>query len=334
MNIKAQILDAFDRCQRIVITTHINPDGDALGSSLGLYHWLQGRGKQVSVVIPNAAPANMAWLPGFEDLCYWDPSLSPVIDSADLVVVLDLNAVSRLAELGQAIAQRGSLIVNIDHHTHPENFADLAWIDTDASSTCSMIASLIVESCGTDCVSESMATCLYTGIMTDSGSFRFPRTNASLFRTVASLVEQGADPVRIYDLVMNQGSVGRMQLLGRALSQMEVAADGQLCVMSVSQQDIAYYGCSLEDIEGFVQQTLTLQGVIMGILIVEIPGEIKISYRSKGSAYVRDLAAMYGGGGHVYAAGARVAGQSLQQIRQSVTQHAANYLKVLSVDNR
>lgn len=330
INIKAQILDAFDRCQHIVITTHINPDGDALGSSLGLCHWLRGRGKQVSVIIPNAFPANMAWLPGIEDILCWNPSLSSVINASDLVVVLDLNSVSRLGELGQAIVNSGALLVNIDHHTHPESFANVAWIDTESSSTCAMIAGLAIESTGPASITDSMATCLYTGVMTDSGSFRFPRTTATLFRTVAILVEQGADPVRIYDLVMNQGSVGRMQLLGRALSQMEIGSGGQLCVMSVSQQDIAEYGCSLADIEGFVQQTLTLQGVVMGILIVELSSEIKISYRSKGLAYVRDLAAVHGGGGHVYAAGARVVGRSLQEIRRDVTQQALDYLQALT----
>ena len=330
IHIKQQLFDALTKAQRIIITTHVNPDGDAIGSSLGLWHWLRSLGKQVQVILPNNAPANMEWMPGIDAARTWNPDLAETIAEADLLLVLDLNAVSRLGELGNAIRASRGQIVNIDHHTHPESFASIAWIDTNACSTCVMIAEFVLTVAGAAALSEECAICLYTGIMTDTGSFRFPRTTATVFRIVADLVEKGADPVRAYDNVMNQGSIGRTQLLGKTLSQMQVLADGRLCVMCVTMRDMEEHDCRLEDIEGFVQQTLTLRGVVMGILIVELLTEIKVSFRSKGDAYVRDLAASLGGGGHVYAAGARVVERSLSDVRRYVTTEAVDYLEKLS----
>ncbi len=330
-NIILSISNRLLSSDSIVITTHLNPDGDALGSALGLWHWLQSNGRKATVILPNAAPSNLQWLPGWSDARIWHQDLQPVLAEADTIVVLDLNAVSRLGELGTAITESHAMVINIDHHTHPENFARLAWIDTEACSTCVMIAGMIDASGATNSMPEAAATCLYTGIMTDTGSFRFPRTTADVFRIAAKLMDHGADPVQSYEEVMNQGSVGRAQLLGKTLSQMAVLANGRLCVMTVQQQDLERYGCTLEDTEGFVQQTLTLQGVTMGILVIELPSEIKISFRSKGAAYVRELAAAYGGGGHVYAAGARLQGAAFTETLEIVKQQACAYLDTLSL---
>lgn len=318
-----QIVDVLINARHVLITTHINPDGDAIGSSLGLYHWLQSHGISAIVMSPNALPANLQWLPGADKVLVWEQASESLIHDADVIVVLDLNALSRLGKLGESIRSASSCIINIDHHTHPEDFASIAWIDTEACSTSSMIASLITTAPATlSSYSAQTATCLYTGIMTDTGSFRFPRTTADVFTTVAELVRNGADPVLSYERVMNQGNVGRAKLLGKTLSTMDVRADGRLCVMVVSQADIQDYQCSLEDIEGFVQHTLTLRGVEMGILLVELPDEIKCSFRSKGTAYVRDLAASFGGGGHIYAAGARVRESSLQTVANEIASKA------------
>jgi phosphoesterase RecJ-like protein len=323
----SQIVTHLLSSKNVLITTHINPDGDALGSALGLCHWLRANAVQARVMLPNVAPSNLLWLPGADAADVWAEDKLSCVADADTIVVLDLNAVTRLGTLGSAIVNASATIINIDHHTHPENFASIAWIDTEACSTCFMISTLILSADTAVDLPAAAAACLYTGIMTDTGSFRFPRTTSAVFKTVAALLEKGADPVAAYDKVMNQGSVGRTQLLGKTLSQMSVLAGGRLCVMTVRQQDMHDYSCTVEDIEGFVQQTLTLRGVEMGILLVELPTEIKLSFRSKGNAYVRDLAAAYGGGGHVYAAGARVQGTLLDQIADDVMQRAVNYLE-------
>jgi phosphoesterase RecJ-like protein len=317
-------LRALRASSTVIVTTHRNPDGDAIGSALGMWHMLRAMGKSATVVLPNAPPSNLIWMEGASSMRVYDPDLDALIDAADTVVVLDLNAVSRLEALGSAIMRRTDrTIINIDHHTKPEAFATVQWIDEEACSTASMVCDLAAA---LGVLTADMAMGLYTGIMTDTGSFRFPRTTASVHRTVATLIEAGADPVRAYDEVMNRGSVGRAQLLGLALSTMGIHAEGRLCTMVVRSADMERFGCTTEDTEGFVAQTLALQGVTMGILFVERPDEVKISFRSKGNAYVRDLAARYGGGGHVYAAGARVLGGTVDTVVPDVISAAVESL--------
>jgi phosphoesterase RecJ-like protein len=170
-------------------------------------------------------------------------------------------------------------------------------------------------------VPEAAAQCLYVGLMTDSGGFRFPRTTPEVFRLAAQLVESGADPVIAYEKVFNTNSVHRTRLLGHALAGM-ILHDGKLCTMTVTQADLAMYGCTIEDTEGFVHHTLSLEGVQMGVLFVELPGQIKCSFRSKGNVYVHALAASYNGGGHVHAAGARVPGRPLSEVMTEVVARA------------
>lgn len=315
---------SHDSC---IITTHINPDGDAIGSALGMWHLLRNLGIAARVFLPSPAPDNLRWLDGAENLEVFSPELTSDIERASCIVVLDLNSRSRLRDLGSAISRSSAMVINIDHHTLPEDFANVAWIDTDACSTCIMVAELARHAGVRD---PSMALCLYTGIMTDTGSFRFPRTTAEVHRIVADLLEQGADPVRSYDLVMNQGSVLRARLLGEALRSMELHANGRLCVMVLSSSILAQYGCTTDDTEGFVHHTLSLTGVDMGILIIELASEIKCSFRSKGDVGVRDLAARYGGGGHIYAAGARIPGRRLEDVVTDVISAAE---QVLSQDH-
>lgn len=307
---------ALHASRTVVVTTHRNPDGDAIGSALGMWHLLRSLGKDVTVVLPNAAPSNLQWMEGASHMLVFGPDAHPILDAADTIVVLDLNDVTRLEALGEAIVQRKATIVNIDHHTRPQAFATVQWIDEEACSTAIMVAS-VAEAMSV--MTSAMAMCLYTGIMTDTGSFRFPRTTANVHRAVAMLIEAGADPVRAYDEVMNRGSVGRAQLLGQSLAGMNVLADGRLCTMVVRAADLDRFGCTTEDVEGFVAQTLSLEGVTMGILFVELNDEAKISFRSKGTAHVRDLAASYGGGGHVYAAGARVRQRPFPDVVNEVT---------------
>lgn len=324
-----QVAEALTKAQKIVITAHINPDGDAVGSALGLYHALKDAGKQVRVIMPTPVPATMTWMPGMDvvEVYSLDPSIT--LGDADTIVVLDLNSVSRLKELGTLImASRASsrtTLINIDHHTEPESFADVQLVDTSAAATCQMLVQVLSLMKGMR-ISADCATCLYTGIMTDTGGFHFPRTTASLHRNVADLIYCGADPVMIYDNVYNHSPVARMRMLGYALSSMTTHHDGRLCTMVIEQKDLVRFGCTVEDVEGFVHNTLAVDGVAIGILLVELPDEIKCSFRSKGNVYVNALAKQYGGGGHVYAAGARVKDLALKEVLDSVISNASTAL--------
>lgn len=280
-------------------------------------------GLSARVILPSPAPDNLLWFDGAENLEVFTPELAIDIEQAACIVVLDLNARSRLRDLGEAISRSSALVINVDHHTHPEDFAHVAWIDTEACSTCSMVAE--IARCA-DVTDAAMSMCLYTGIMTDTGSFRFPRTTSDVHRTVAELIDQGADPVRSYELVMNQGSVLRARLLGEALRSMQLHANGRLCVMTLSKTMLDQYGCTTDDTEGFVHHTLSLSGIDMGILFIELDAEVKCSFRSKGDVFVRDLAARYGGGGHVYAAGARIPARPLGDVVNDVVTAATAVL--------
>lgn len=318
-----RVLEALRQHRLCIITTHINPDGDAIGSALGMMHLAAALGIEARVVLPTPAPDNLLWFDGAERLEVYSENLASAIEEASCIIVLDLNSRSRLRELGEAISRSRATVINIDHHTHPEEFAHVAWIDTDACSTCSMIAELAEVA---DVRGAAMAMCLYTGIMTDTGSFRFPRTTARVHRIVASLLDQGADPVLSFERVMNQGSVLRARLLGEALRSMQLHADGRLCVMVLTRATLDAYECTTDDTEGFVHHTLSLAGVDMGILIIELATEVKCSFRSKGSVFVRDLAARYGGGGHVYAAGARIPARPLDDVVRDVVSAAIEQL--------
>ena len=227
-----------------------------------------------------------------------------LLNNIDTIVVLDLNSLMRLGDLGQAIAELSDVnIVNIDHHPNPQDFASVQCIDTAASSTCAMLAEIIEE----QHMTSEAAMCLYTGIMTDTGSFRFPRTTSSLFRTVAKLVDAGADPVESYEQTLNVNTPQRMQLLGLALKGMKLYYDGQLCVMTVRKKDLCHCSCSNGRHRRLCPpHSQHRQGVRMGILLIEADDAVKCSFRSKGNVYIRELAESFGGGGHDYAAGARV----------------------------
>lgn len=328
------------RYSSFVITTHVNPDADAIGSALGLKYLLQlirGNDAHITVVLPSPCPENLLWMPDAENMTVWkhDKEIEndhTILSDADCIIVLDLNTLSRLQGLGTAIGKCKADIINIDHHTYPEDFATFQWIDTEASSTAQMVGLLmhhVLNIRPTDYNQPDVrhaAMCLYTGIMSDTGSFRFPRTTSQVFTLVAWLVEAGADPVQAYENTFNKNSFDRTKLLGSALNNMQIHHNGRLCTMVVSAENLRENNCTVEDTEGLVHHTLTIAGVAMGILFVELSGVVKCSFRSKGDVYVRDLAAKYAGGGHVYAAGARINGKKLDQAVSEVVLEAHDYL--------
>ncbi len=299
-----------------------------MGSLLGLASILRSQGKRVTTVVPSKAPSNLSWMPGADTTLVWNDSAQhkDILSSVDTLVVLDLNDLGRLGSLGEAITAATAVKINIDHHTHPEAFASLQWIDTDAPAVCAMLADLYADIE----IPADAAMCLYAGLMTDTGSFRFPRTTSHTFEQAARLVRQGADPVAAYEQIMNTNSFRREVLLGASLRGMQLHHDGRLCVMTVRQSDLAATGTIVDDTDGFVHHTLSIQGVQMGILFIELEDQIKCSFRSKGNVYVRDLAAAYGGGGHVYAAGARVTGMTLDAAVEQIVGQALTALDATS----
>lgn len=319
--------DALRNARRVVITTHMNPDGDAVGSACALRSYLLERGVAARVILPTAAPQNLLWIPGAGEMEVCDPARhTEVIREADTLVILDVNARKRFEPVATLMLDAPGRRVCIDHHVRPEDIAHVQCTDVDAAATCAMLVDVLDLIDSDQGSSAAVATALYVGIMTDTGSFRFPRTTGDLHRAIARLIDAGADPVRAYEEVYNRSSVERLNMLGEALCSMRTFHDGRFCAMVITAADMQRHRCTTDDVEGFVHHTLSIDGVSMGVMIVELEGEIKLSFRSKGSTYVRDLAASFGGGGHVYAAGARVKARSLDDVVQAVVTAAADWL--------
>lgn len=330
----------FDSKGPFLLTSHVNPDGDAIGSVLAVYHYVVSRGEKADIILPSSVPKNLQWMPGAENIMVWKGTdlQKQLIFEAKVIAVLDLNSLNRLEGLGTAIRESHAVIINVDHHTHPEHFSHEEVLDESAPSTTYILSKFLLQTPHSTLESpssahqsslsasqSSLATCLYVGLMTDTGSFRFPRTDAGVMQLAAELIDLGADPVECYEKIYNVDSINRMRLLGTALSGMQLFHDGKLCVMTVSLNDMRKHECAVEDTEGFVHHTLSVEGVVMGVLLLEVPGTIKCSLRSKGNVYVRDLAAKYGGGGHVYAAGARIS-KPLNEVVEILVKEAAAIL--------
>lgn len=319
--------EALRTAQRVVITTHRNPDGDAVGSACALRSFLRERGIAAQILLPTPAPANLLWIPGATDMEVCDTERhADLVAGADTHVILDVNARSRIEPVISMMMQSSRRIVCIDHHTQPEPLAHVQCTDVDAPATCSMLADVLRRVDPHTPFSPAVAQALYVGIMTDTGGFRFPRTTGQVHRTVADLIDAGADPVLAHEAVYNTSTIGRMNMLGEALCSLRTFHQGSLCVMVLTAADLQRHGCTTDDVEGFVHHTLSIEGVRMGIMIVELADQVKVSFRSKGETFVRDFAAHYGGGGHVHASGARISGGTLDDVVRDIVERARQFL--------
>jgi bifunctional oligoribonuclease and PAP phosphatase NrnA len=317
------------KSNNIIITTHINPDGDALGSALAMYFYLKGKNKNPMVFISGEIPFNMEFLPGIEKVINYEKT--PVHDdiiNSDLVIVVDLNDLGRLRQLSESIMESKAPKAVIDHHTNPHDFADIYIVDTESSSTGQLIWQ-VFKSDPQFVLSKDIASLLYVAIMTDTGSFRFPRTTGDLHRVIADLIDGGADPVSLYEKVYNNNPFRTMKLLGEAFYGMELYSEGKLCLMKITAVMLERAGAVEDDIENFVEKTLSIRGVVLGILITEIKerNEIRMSFRSKGNYSARDIAVHFGGGGHFHAAGARVSGKKLEELAGEIIEVACLLFK-------
>lgn len=305
------IIKLLDRSGPIVIVGHKNPDGDAIGSSLGLSLFLRNRGHQTQVVMPNDFPEFLRWLPDCSNIQCYDRNPSEVrnsIEQANLIFVLDFNALERTGDLEKELRRSEAPFVMIDHHQQPDDFASATYSDVSMSSTSEMVYHLIEALDGVKEISTDMSTNLYTGIMTDTGSFRFPATTATTHRVIAKLIEAGANGSEIHEQIYDTNSPDKIKLLGVALKNLEILPDFRTAYISLSQKELDSNNFRKGDTEGFVNYALSVQGVIFAVIFIENKQEgiTKISFRSKGSFSVNEFArSHFNGGGHTNAAGGR-----------------------------
>ena len=295
--------------RHIVITTHPKPDGDAMGSSLGLYAYLLLKGHQVSVITPTDYPTFLDWLPNNSDVIIYTekPEQSQqLIALADLIFCLDFNSLVRIYDMGTYVRDSKAKKVLIDHHLEPEGFEDYRLWTISACATAQLVYEFIVNVMGERALlNQAISSCLYTGIMTDTGSFRFRSTTSNVHRIVADLIDYGADNTLIHQMVYDDFSETRLRFLGHCLlNKLEVLNEYNSAIIVITKQELDKYKISTGDTEGIVNYALSITGIRLAILIIERQDIVKLSIRSTGDFPANEICKKYfNGGGHKNAAG-------------------------------
>lgn len=303
--------------QKGVIVSHKNPDGDALGSSLGWLFFLQKLGHEVVFVSLNDFTKNLSWIPGTELVLPYDndtkrPTIQDRIEKAEVIFCLDFNALSRVEELGERIKNASAIKVMIDHHQQPESFAALTFSDTSYCATAEMVHDIIVDLGYEELIDGRIALCLYTGLTTDSGFFQFNSTTPNALRVGASLVEKGARPEYVSEKVNNVFKEHRLRFFGYCLHEkLKLVNSGKVAYMMLSQAEIKKFNLQSGDSESLVNYPFKIETVQVSVYFSEDTDRIKISFRSRGEVDVNTFARKnFEGGGHTNAAG----GKSLQTL--------------------
>jgi phosphoesterase RecJ-like protein len=320
------IIQLLRERQTFVLTTHVNPDGDAIGSEVALADFLRQEGKTVAIINCSPTPAVYDFLDPENAIRVYNAARDrALLAEADVIILLDANQPDRMAAMEQDVRACTAVKICIDHHPDATPWADHILIDEDATSTGEILYNLL-RSIPDSSFSPSLASALYTAIMTDTGSFRYPRVDADMHRAVAHLLECGADPVALYSAVYDRWSNGRIHLLGETLAGLKLSAGGKIASVAITGAMLRKTGTSEEDTDNFTTYPMSIAGVSVGILFLEIDGGVKVSFRSRGEIPINLLAREFGGNGHKNAAGARVKGVTLADIQRRILKAAEKYL--------
>ncbi len=311
MNSIEEFYPLLSEPKKIVITTHQKPDGDAMGSSLGLFHFLKNNGHTVSVISPTNWASFLNWMPGINEVIdfeMYQHKTKEKIADAEIIFCLDFNTLSRIKHLEPCITQSVCIKVLIDHHQQPQTEAfNFGISNTQKSSTCEMVYDFIINSTLKNKVDVEIAACLYTGVMTDTGSFRFPSTTASVHRMVAHFLDLGLKSSIIHENIYDNFLENRLRFIGNALlNRMEVFYEFNTAVMCIPKSDIKKFDIKTGDTEGLVNYMQSITGIKLAAIVIDREEERKWSFRSKGGFDVNEFARThFEGGGHAAAAGGR-----------------------------
>jgi phosphoesterase RecJ-like protein len=296
--------------ENIVITSHWSPDGDAMGSSLALYNYLLMLNKNVKVIVPNPYPEFLNWLPGHKQVIIHQQNpkkAEKTINQADLIFTLDFNSLKRIEKMGELLEKVKAPIILIDHHQQPEKYAKYYFHDVNACSTCELIFEFISGLGGKKLIDKKIAACLYTGLMTDTGSFRYPSVTTKTHMVISELLKTGIIPAEIHSAVYDTYSYERLKLLGYLLSEkLEVVEKLPVAFFTINENELKKFNYQKGDTEGIVNYPFSIKGIKVCALFMESEGIIKISFRSKGKIDVNKFAREhFNGGGHINAAGGK-----------------------------
>lgn len=320
--------------ERIVLTCHVRPDGDAIGSTLGLYHLLHSLGKEATVVVPDKAPVSLSFLPGFKEIavytCHTD-YCKTTVGEADLIICCDFNTPSRQDNLAPLIQGASARKVLIDHHQEPDSFADLLISYPDMSSTCELCFRLIAAMGLYGEINLDCATCLLTGIITDTRNFTVNIKHSDIYEILMRLLEKGVDKEKIVRESLNTRSYWSLKLEAYSLSEkLQIFPSHRAAVITLSKGELEKYHYERGDTEGLVNRPLEIKGVVYSIFFREDSDCIKVSARSVGSFPVSEICKqLYGGGGHLQAAGGEFHG-SLEDARKILIDNMGKFDKYLA----
>lgn len=334
-----KIYTYIKNANKVAVLTHQSPDGDAMGSSLALYHFLTSLGKEVRVIVPNAFPDFLSWMPAADTVLLYDTHVNEAeayLETVELVICLDFNALKRIGVLGDKLQDLLCPKVMIDHHLYPEEFVDVMLSVPDASSTCELVYELVKDK-----INLNIAQCLYTGLMTDTGNFSYNSNRPQIYSIIAELIAAGVDKDAIYNAVFNQYSIERIRLMGYCLYQkMRVFSDCHAVLICLSRKDLYRFNFQKGDAEGIVNMPLQSKDIHYSVFMREdkatpdemeknggVKTKIKLSFRSQGDRPVNTFASeIFNGGGHANAAGGEYYG-SLQEAVRLFLDNYTEYFK-------
>lgn len=298
-----------------VLTCHAGPDGDALGSTLAMAHYLMALGKEATVIVPDAFPDFLAWMPGAQEIVRFDKHRDKaelIIAMADVVMAMDYNALSRVNEMGPAIEKSKAKKVLIDHHLQPDSFCDLNFSFPKLSSTCEVAFRLVVAMGGYDLLTKAACECIYAGMMTDTGSFSYGPCTQEVYLIISMLMQKEINKERIYNKVFNNYSEGRLRMMGYVLyEKMRVFPEHHTALITLTREEMARFDFNKGDTEGLVNIPLQMKGIYFSAFLREDTEKdlIRVSLRSQGTFPCNKFAGQYfNGGGHLNASGGQHGG--------------------------
>lgn len=328
-----RVRDLLEVSERIVITCHLTPDGDAIGSSLGLQHTLSALGKTVAVVTPDMVPKSLMFLSGAKEAVAYtrhEEFATKLLNDADLIFCLDFNESKRVDQMETALVSAKAPKVMIDHHPHPSDFVDVIISHPEASSTSILVFRLLCRLELFSRIDLHAAECIFTGMMTDTGNFSYNSNEPDLYIVIAELLRKGIDKDKLYQKACNTFSESSLRLCGHALAEkMEIFADHRCALIVLDTKELEHFHYEKGDTEGLVNKPLALPQIIWSVYLREDPAQIKVSMRSKGEFPVNEICRnVFGGGGHLNAAGAEFKG-SLNDCITTLKSAMADYDKYL-----
>lgn len=303
----------LERSQKIVITCHVSPDGDAIGSSLALYHVLSSIGKSVKVVTPDMVPKSLIFLPGAKEIIPYSKYTefgAKLLAEAQLIFCLDFNSMSRVDEMAATLMSTSAPKVLIDHHLFPEDFAEVTISHPEVSSTCMLLFRVLCRLELFEKIKRMAAECIYTGMMTDTGNFTYNSNDPDIYVVIAELLKKGVDKDALYSKVCNTNTVSALRLNSYAIyDKMRLYPEHHASLITLSKDELLQFGYQKGDTEGLVNIPLSVPGIQYSIFMREDQKYVKISARSKGDFPVNKICEKYfGGGGHKNAAGGEYIG--------------------------